>query len=126
MTDEERNQENQQSEATPRSSATPTPSAPAAQQPSPPDQSEEEKEEEKSPPYNLYFAGVAIGAGLIAYVATIVALIAFTTELDATAVTGALGALLTLIGTVSYRIRLYTSKHERETKFSRRVGVQAS
>jgi hypothetical protein len=92
MTDEERNQEARE---------TPTSSAPTAQQPSPPDHTEEEKEEEKSPPYNLYFAGVAIGAGLIAYVATIIALIAFTTELDATAVAGALGALLTLIGTVS-------------------------
>lgn len=54
-----------------------------------------------TPPYGFYFAGAAVGAGLIAYVVTIVALIAFTTELDSTAVTGALGALFTLIGTVS-------------------------
>jgi hypothetical protein len=54
-----------------------------------------------SPPYGFYFAGVAICAGLIAYVATIVALIAFTAELDSAAVTGALGGLFTLIGTVS-------------------------
>ena len=51
-----------------------------------------------SPPYGFYFAGVAICAGLIAYVATIVA---FTAELDSAAVTGALGGLFTLIGTVS-------------------------
>jgi len=38
---------------------------------------------------------------LIAFVATMIALIAFTTELDATAVVGALGALFTLIGTIS-------------------------
>ena len=54
-----------------------------------------------SPPYGFYFARWAIGAGSIAYVATIVALIAFTAELDSAAVTGALGALFTLIGTVS-------------------------
>jgi hypothetical protein len=58
-------------------------------------------DEKESPPYGFYFAGAAVGAGLIAYVATIVALIAFTTELDSTAVAGALGALFTLIGTVS-------------------------
>src|SRR5215217_1681710 len=54
-----------------------------------------------SPPYGFYFARIALGAGLIAYVATIVVLIAFTAELDSAAVTGALGALFTLIGTVS-------------------------
>jgi hypothetical protein len=51
-----------------------------------------------SPPYGFYFAGGAIAVGLIAYVATI---IAFRTALDGAAVTGALGALFTLIGTVS-------------------------
>ncbi len=101
MTDEQRNQENQKNESTPTSGATPSPSASAAQQSSPPERSEEEKEVEKSPPYNLIFASVAVGAGLIAYVATIIALIAFTTELDTAAVTGALGALLTLIGTIA-------------------------
>jgi hypothetical protein len=51
-----------------------------------------------SPPYGFYFAGGAIAVGLIAYVATI---IAFRTVLDGAAVTGALGALFTLVGTVS-------------------------
>jgi hypothetical protein len=51
-----------------------------------------------SPPYGLYFAVGAIAVGLIAYVATI---IAFRTALDGAAVTGALGGLFTLIGTIS-------------------------
>jgi hypothetical protein len=75
MTDEERNREDQQGESTPT--------------------------DEKSPSYNYNFATRAIGAGLIAFVATMIALIVFTTEIDATAVVGAFGALLTLIGTIS-------------------------
>jgi hypothetical protein len=55
-------------------------------------------QEEKSPPYNLYFAGGAIGVGLIAYVVTI---FIFGVKFDSAAVPAALGALFTLIGTVS-------------------------
>jgi hypothetical protein len=65
------------------------------------DEEQVENQDGKSPPYNYNFALRAIGAGLIAFVATMIALIAFTTELDAAAVTGALGALFTLIGTIS-------------------------
>jgi hypothetical protein len=55
----------------------------------------------QTPPYGFYFARAAILVGLIAYVATVIALVAFTAELDSAAVTGSLGALFTLIGTVS-------------------------
>ena len=52
---------------------------------------------EKGPPYNLWFALSAIGVGLLAYVVTIIVF----GKLDSAAVTAALGALFTLIGTVS-------------------------
>jgi F0F1-type ATP synthase assembly protein I len=60
--------------------------------------SQASSQEEKSPPYNLYFAGGAIAVGLIAYVVTI---FIFGVKLDSAAVTAALGALFTLIGTIS-------------------------
>jgi len=101
MTDEERNLENQQGESTPTSGADPARGASAKQQLSTPEQSEEENQDEKSPPYNYNFALRAIGAGLIAFVVALISLIAFSTKLEATVVTGALGALFTLIGTIS-------------------------
>lgn len=101
MTDEERNQENQQGESTPTSGADAAPGASAKQQLSSPGQSEDENQDEKSPPYNYNFALRAIGAGVIAFVVALIALIAFSTKLEATVVTGALGALFTLIGTIS-------------------------
>lgn len=54
--------------------------------------------EERVPPYNLWFALSAIGVGLVAYVVTI---LVFGERFDSAAVTAALGALFTLIGTVS-------------------------
>jgi hypothetical protein len=53
---------------------------------------------EQGPPYNLWFALSAIGVGLVAYVVTI---LVFGAKFDSAAVTAALGALFTLIGTVS-------------------------
>src|SRR5919112_5562472 len=50
----------------------------------------------QTPPYGFYFARAAILVGLIAYVATVIALVAFTAELDSAAVTGSLGVLFTL------------------------------
>ena len=53
---------------------------------------------EKGQPYNLWFALSAIGVGLIAYVVTV---LVFGARFESAAVTAALGALFTLIGTVS-------------------------
>jgi uncharacterized membrane protein len=110
VSEEERNRESQQSEAAPTPSAIssssesegqPSPSKPSEEEKPSQKEPEEENEAEESPPYNFRFARWAIGAGLLAYGVTILFLIIFTTELDAAAVTGALGALFTLIGTVS-------------------------
>ena len=78
---------------TPTSTATPTPSPTPTPTPTP--------TPEPSPPYSFKFARAAIVVASIAYVATLLALIIFTKEVDSAAVTGALGALFTLIGTVS-------------------------
>jgi hypothetical protein len=51
-----------------------------------------------SPPYGLQFARWAIGAGLIAYVGTLITIMILTATLD---LTGAVGSLFTVIGTVS-------------------------
>jgi hypothetical protein len=75
-------------------------------------------QEEKSAPYNLYFAGGAIAVGLIAYVATI---IAFRTALEGAAVTGTLGALFTLIGTVSGAYFGVKRSSDTEDKANKRV-----
>jgi hypothetical protein len=53
---------------------------------------------EKRPPYNLWFALSAISVGLVAYVVTV---LVFGDKFDSAAVTASLGALFTLIGTVS-------------------------
>lgn len=82
---EERSGESQQSAVTP-------PPSSGEQQPSPP-------EEEKSPPYNLWFAWTVLAVAVVAYALTM--LLFREIFEDPAVVTGALGALFTLIGTVA-------------------------
>jgi len=56
-------------------------------------------EEEKSPPYNLWFAWAVLGVAIVAYALTM--LLFRDIFEDPAVVTGALGALFTLVGTVA-------------------------
>ncbi len=59
-------------------------------------------EEEKGPPYNLYFAIVAVGVGAVAYLLTMLIFHGLIKEpQDVAIISGALGGLFTLIGTVT-------------------------
>ncbi len=75
-----------------------TPPSLEERQPSPPTKEEKEKEE-KSPPYNLWFAWTVLAVAIVAYALTMW-LFRNIFE-DPAVVTGALGALFTLIGTVA-------------------------
>jgi hypothetical protein len=79
------------------------PSAPGGQQPSTSGQQVEPTEqpipEQRGSPYNLWFAIVALAVAVIAYALTM--LLFRDVFEDPTVVTGALGALFTLIGTVT-------------------------
>jgi hypothetical protein len=94
---EERSEESQQ--------RTVTLPSPEERQPSPPEEQpsqpagEEEKEAEKSPAYNLWFAWSVLAVAIVAYALTML-LFRGVFE-DPAVVTGALGALFTLIGTVA-------------------------
>jgi hypothetical protein len=80
---EERSEDNQVNAETPQPNLEEQPSLP----------------EEKSPPYNLWFAWTVLGVAIVAYVVT---MLLFRTLFDDPAVvTGALGALFTLLGTVT-------------------------
>ena len=81
---------------------------------------------EKSPPYNLWFALSAIGVGLVAYVVTI---LVFGAKFDSAAVTAALGALFTLIGTVSgayFGIKNSSDTADRAEKTTKEAQEKAS
>jgi hypothetical protein len=79
----------------PAGQGTPPPST-EGQQPSPPE------EESKSPPYNLIFAIVSVGVGGVAYLLTMLIFHGLIKAPgDVTIVSGALGGLFTLIGTVA-------------------------
>jgi hypothetical protein len=65
--------------------------------PSPPE--EEKEKEEKSPPYNLWFAWSVLAVAIVAYALTM--LLFRDLFEDPAVVTGTLGALFTLIGTVA-------------------------
>jgi hypothetical protein len=91
------NEENQQSGRTPPPSPEGQPPS-SKEQPSPP-AGEEEKEEEKSPPYNLWFAWTVLAVAVVAYALTM--LLFRNIFEDPAVVTGALGALFTLVGTVA-------------------------
>ena len=90
---EERSGDSQGSTVTsPPSSEAPQTSSPQEEQPSPP-------EEEKNPPYNLWFAWTVLAVAIVAYALTIL-LFRGLFE-DPAVVTGSLGALFTLLGTVA-------------------------
>jgi hypothetical protein len=90
---EERSGDSQGSTVTsPPSSEAPQTSSPQEEQPSPP-------EEEKNPPYNLWFAWTVLAVAIVAYALT---MLLFRGLLeDPAVVTGSLGALFTLLGTVA-------------------------
>jgi hypothetical protein len=90
---EERSGDSQGSTVTsPPSSEAPQTSSPQEEQPSPP-------EEEKNPPYNLWFAWTVLAVAIVAYALTML-LFRGLFE-DPAVVTGSLGALFTLLGTVA-------------------------
>ena len=89
---EERSGESQQSAVTP-------PPTSEERQPSPPEEEQPSPPEEKSPPYNLWFAWTVLAVAIAAYALTML-LFRGVFE-DPAVVTGALGALFTLIGTVA-------------------------
>jgi len=81
---------------------------------------------EKGPPYNLWFALSAIGVGLVAYVVTI---LVFGVKFDSAAVTAALGALFTLIGTISgayFGIKNSSDTADRAEKTTKEAQQRAS
>jgi hypothetical protein len=80
-----------------QSAVTPPPS-PEERQASPPGEEQKEKEE-KSSPYNLWFAWSVLAVAIVAYALTM--LLFRDVFEDPAVVTGALGALFTLIGTVA-------------------------
>jgi hypothetical protein len=90
---EERSGDSQGSTVTsPPSSEAPQTSSPQEEQPSPP-------EEEKNPPYNFWFAWTVLAVAIVAYALTML-LFRGLFE-DPAVVTGSLGALFTLLGTVA-------------------------
>jgi hypothetical protein len=90
---EERSGDSQGSTVTsPPSSEAPQTSSPQEAQPSPP-------EEEKNSPYNLWFAWTVLAVAIVAYALTML-LFRGLFE-DPAVVTGSLGALFTLLGTVA-------------------------
>ena len=126
MSEEDRGKEIQVGEEAATTDPTKASGATEGGQGGPPEASQQEekkdenkdKEEDKSPAYGLWFACIAIGVGLIAYVAT---LIAFRSDLGGTAVTGALGALFTLIGTVAGAYFGIKRSSDTEDKANKRV-----
>jgi hypothetical protein len=90
---EERSGDSQGSTVTsPPSSEAPQTSSPQEEQPSSP-------EEEKNPPYNFWFAWTVLAVAIVAYALTML-LFRGLFE-DPAVVTGSLGALFTLLGTVA-------------------------
>jgi hypothetical protein len=89
---EERSEVNQVNAETPQpNSEERQPNSPEEEQPSSP--------EVKSTPYNLWFAWTVLGVAIVAYIVT---MLLFRTLFDDPAVvTGSLGALFTLLGTVA-------------------------
>lgn len=80
---------------------------------------------ENVPPYNLWFAWSAIGVALVAYVVTI---LVFGARFDSAVVTAALGALFTLIGTVSgayFGIKNSSDTAERAERTTREAQERA-
>jgi hypothetical protein len=126
MGEQDRDKENLVGEEPAASDPTKAQGATEGGQGDPPETSQQEEkeeenkdeEEDKSPAYGLWFACIAIGVGLIAYVAT---LIAFRSDLGGTAVTGALGALFTLIGTVAGAYFGIKRSSDTEDKANKRV-----
>jgi hypothetical protein len=126
MGEEDRDKENLVDEEAAASDSTEAQGAAERDQGDPPkepsqvEKGEENKDEEedKSPAYGLWFACAAIGVGLVAYVAT---LIAFGSDHGGTAVTGALGVLFTLIGTVAGAYFGIKKSSDTEDKANKRV-----
>ena len=97
--------------------ATP-PSSPAGAQPTP-------QEPPTSPPYNLWFASIALGVALLAFLLTMLIFRdLFRDAQDAAIVTGALGALFTLIGTVAGAY--FGIKRSSDTEDKGRVAEKAA
>jgi hypothetical protein len=98
---DDRSGESQQSTVTsPPSSEERRPEPPQEVQPiRPAGDEEKEEEQEKSPPYNLWFAWTVLAVAIVAYVLTMWLFLDLFE--DPAVVTGALGALFTLIGTVA-------------------------
>jgi AhpC/TSA family len=90
--DEERNEVSQTNAGT-------TQPSPVGQQSGLPEEVQPSPPEEKTRPYNLWFAWTIIGVAVVAYILTL--LLFRNLFEDSAIVTGALGALLTLLGTVA-------------------------
>jgi hypothetical protein len=81
---------------------------------------------EKGRPYNLWFALSAISVGLVAYAVTI---LVFGDKVDSAAATAALGALFTLIGTVSgayFGIKNSSDTADRAERTTKKAQERAS
>jgi hypothetical protein len=89
---EERSEDSQVNAETPQPSL-------EERQPNSPEEEQPSSPEEKSPPYNLWFAWTVLGVAIGAYVLTM--LLFRDLFEDPAVVTGALGALFTLLGPVA-------------------------